>query len=460
MTQKQQKIVPVLDINGTPLMPTTREYAKVLIARGKAKVVKQKIFTIQLLQENKPSQQKINCELKIDSGFQHIGYSVVANNEELIGGEKELLKGMSQRISDKSTRRHQRNSRKRHRKPKFDNRKRNKGWLPPSNEHKNQSHFNLIDLMLSLYPITSLKIEAGNFDIQKLKNPTIHGKQYQESNLNKKLNPNLRLAILYRDDYKCQYCKDSLTRNKNIKLEVHHILYRSKGGSDSESNLITLCTKCHTQKNHKEGGVLYQWMLEKKKAGSLKGATYMNILATRLKKRYPHAIICFGYDTAEKRKELGLAKSHHNDAFVVGGGVDNITIRVEQPTNFKQKRRHDRSLTTFYDAQYIDIRDGVKKKASVLNCGRTKRNKNLNGENLRIYRGEKISNGYIKYSLTKYPIESGDIISYRGKLYKSGGNKNRGKYIKVMVDGKEQSFKTSEVKIVSRNRGTYIDKIL
>jgi 5-methylcytosine-specific restriction protein A len=32
-----------------------------------------------------------------------------------------------------------------------------------------------------------------------------------------------------------------------LNLEVHHKDFRSKGGDDSEENLITLCAKCHSQ---------------------------------------------------------------------------------------------------------------------------------------------------------------------------------------------------------------------
>ena len=37
----------------------------------------------------------------------------------------------------------------------------------------------------------------------------------------------------------CEYC------GNRFNLHRHHILYRSKGGEDSDSNLITLCQKCH-----------------------------------------------------------------------------------------------------------------------------------------------------------------------------------------------------------------------
>lgn len=40
-------------------------------------------------------------------------------------------------------------------------------------------------------------------------------------------------------DAHCQYC------GHRQNLHRHHILYRSKGGGDSDSNLITLCQKCH-----------------------------------------------------------------------------------------------------------------------------------------------------------------------------------------------------------------------
>ncbi|MFB5165149.1 HNH endonuclease [Parageobacillus toebii] len=45
--------------------------------------------------------------------------------------------------------------------------------------------------------------------------------------------------IKQRDGYACYVCEDTKT------LEVHHILPRKLGGSHSEDNLVTLCTKCH-----------------------------------------------------------------------------------------------------------------------------------------------------------------------------------------------------------------------
>jgi 5-methylcytosine-specific restriction endonuclease McrA len=51
----------------------------------------------------------------------------------------------------------------------------------------------------------------------------------------------LRMKIMERDNWRCQFCG---TRSN---LQVHHIIYRSHGGPDSENNLITACVTCHEE---------------------------------------------------------------------------------------------------------------------------------------------------------------------------------------------------------------------
>lgn len=53
----------------------------------------------------------------------------------------------------------------------------------------------------------------------------------------------IRSQVLLRDNFRCQEC------NFYKHLEVHHIIPRSKGGSDEPSNLITLCQRCHAKKH-------------------------------------------------------------------------------------------------------------------------------------------------------------------------------------------------------------------
>lgn len=60
----------------------------------------------------------------------------------------------------------------------------------------------------------------------------------------------VKASILRRDGYTCQDCGavfrgGSGIRRKSGSLEVHHIIPRSRGGSDHPMNLKTLCPSCH-----------------------------------------------------------------------------------------------------------------------------------------------------------------------------------------------------------------------
>jgi 5-methylcytosine-specific restriction endonuclease McrA len=60
----------------------------------------------------------------------------------------------------------------------------------------------------------------------------------------------IRSQILLRDGFRCQASKVSLPECNYYKhLEVHHIVPRSKGGTDDPANLITLCQRCHAKKH-------------------------------------------------------------------------------------------------------------------------------------------------------------------------------------------------------------------
>jgi 5-methylcytosine-specific restriction endonuclease McrA len=50
----------------------------------------------------------------------------------------------------------------------------------------------------------------------------------------------LRQEVLCRDEWRCQSC------GAMSNLEVHHQEFRSHSGADSEENLITLCSSCHS----------------------------------------------------------------------------------------------------------------------------------------------------------------------------------------------------------------------
>lgn len=61
----------------------------------------------------------------------------------------------------------------------------------------------------------------------------------------------LREKIKIRDNYTCQKCSLSTTNEKNLLLEIDHVIPISKGGITSEDNLQTLCWKCNRSKGSK-----------------------------------------------------------------------------------------------------------------------------------------------------------------------------------------------------------------
>lgn len=59
------------------------------------------------------------------------------------------------------------------------------------------------------------------------------------------MKPSLRFKILNRDNFTCRYCGK---KAHDSEIEVDHIIPRSKGGCDSEDNLITSCFSCNRGK--------------------------------------------------------------------------------------------------------------------------------------------------------------------------------------------------------------------
>lgn len=60
------------------------------------------------------------------------------------------------------------------------------------------------------------------------------------------------MRILARDGHRCLYCGRS---SRETVLEVDHIVPRSKGGSNADTNLITACRDCNLGKGADEIGV-------------------------------------------------------------------------------------------------------------------------------------------------------------------------------------------------------------
>lgn len=353
-------------------MPCSTKKAKELLRDKKAKIICYNPFTIQLLYATGETIQDIN--IGIDTGAKYIGIAVTSEDKVLSKGEIELRDDISDNITSRSSlRRSRRNHKTRYRKARWLNRKRKNGWLPPSVQSKINATFMWIDRFCSLVPNPKLSIEVGKFDIAKMINPNISGEEYQNGQC--KDYYNIRYFVFDRDNYTCQVCK-----KKNKILNTHHIIYKSCGGTNRADNLITVCTDCHISENHKEGGILYKWMKEKKKVRRYKEATFMNIVRKRIYQKYPEARITYGSETTPKRKELGLEKTHYNDAIAISM-INNIKIYLSEYFYIKQFRKKKRSLHE-----------------SIPRKGRSKKNT----QNIRNNKNVKYRNGFYLNDKVKY----------------------------------------------------------
>lgn len=320
---------------GEPLMPCNNKKARTLLKENKANIVSYNPFTIQLKYATGEAVQSVT--VGVDTGAKHIGIAVVSEDKVLADGEVHLRDDISDNMQTRSSLRKTRRSRKtRYRKCKLLNRQRKDGWLPPSVQSKLNATFFWIDKFCSLVPNPKLSIEVGKFDVAKMINPDIAGEDYQDGST--KGYYDVRYFVFARDNYTCQVCK-----KKNKILHTHHVVYKSKGGTDRADNLITVCSDCHTSENHKEGGILYGWMMKGKKVKQYKEPTFMNIVRKRTFTKYPEAHITYGSITSPDRKMLELPKTHYNDAIAITG-IKSIKELQGDYFYYKQFRKKKRSL--------------------------------------------------------------------------------------------------------------------
>lgn len=67
----------------------------------------------------------------------------------------------------------------------------------------------------------------------------------------KPISDSLRVKIFHRDNFTCQYCGRKGGGNTGIVLHVDHKVPVSKGGTNDESNLWTLCAECNLGKSNR-----------------------------------------------------------------------------------------------------------------------------------------------------------------------------------------------------------------
>ncbi len=331
-------VVYVINQNGNPLMPCKPSKARKLLRDGRARVSRRSPFTIQLLWDCEEHVQEVVAG--IDKGSHVTGLALVGKGEILLSGEIHHRLDVKEKMDGRRTHRRSRRKRKWYRPARFQNRANSlcSGRLPPSIKTNVEEVIRVVKLLP--LPISSIVIEDVQVDIARLNNPTLQGSQYQDPT---RLDENLRIACLMRDGYTCQHCG-----KRDVRLEAHHIMFRSNGGKDTLENLLTLCDQCH---HH-----LHQGKITLKVRG-VHG--HLDQIAQRAMqgKSSLYAILgaqtalstLFGYQTATLRKARGLPKEHDADALCIATYQTGESILYHRERFYRISFRPRRTRRQYHD---------------------------------------------------------------------------------------------------------------
>jgi 5-methylcytosine-specific restriction endonuclease McrA len=330
----------VLDDDRKPLAPCSPARARELLHKGKASVFRRYPFTITL--NRKIPQSDIGTEhltLKVDPGSKTTGIAIVLEGKystKCVFGLNLIHRGqdiVNKLISRTQTRKVRRSRNTRYRKPRFLIRTKPKGWIPPSLQSRVNNIQTWSDRLLRLCRLDSSAVETVSFDTQKMENPDISGKEYQQGTLH---DFEVKEYLLHRYNHTCQYCNGV---SKDYILEREHIYPRSKGGSNRLSNLTLSCRSCNLAKNAE---TLEDWLAyEKLRSSKLNKARVVGIervmkgvkpplrdatAATIVSQRTVEYLsdlglrpeIASGYQTKYNRTKQGYRKDHWIDAACVG----------------------------------------------------------------------------------------------------------------------------------------------
>jgi hypothetical protein len=319
-------MVYVVSKSGVPLMPCENVVARLLLDSKKAKVKHKEpsIFTIKLTYDTPTYTQKMTHG--VDEGSGVVGSAVVSQKMEVVYmSEITVRNDITEKMTRKAkNRRSRRNRKTRYRKARWSNRKNSikKDRFSPTVTSKVNSHVKESKFVKSILPISHTILETGTFDPHALKNPEVLDNPllYQQG-----INygyENTKAFIRHRDGYKCQ---NKGCEKGDKRLHVHHIIWRSNNGGDEPENLVTVCVTCH---NGIHDGEIDLQMKGKKK-GNLSHATQMNAIRIQLTKRLPDAEETFGYITKANRENMGLPKTHYNDAVAIASRGNAVTFKVD-----------------------------------------------------------------------------------------------------------------------------------
>lgn len=317
----------VLDKKHRPLMPCRPARARRLLRAGRARVVKRFPFVIRLVDRTVEQSEVQPVLIKLDPGSRETGAAVVRDDgkkrhhalaffviEHRGGAIRDALKARS------AFRRRRRSQNLRCRSPRFLNRVKPKGWLPPSLRHRVETTLSFVRRMCRYLPVSGIATELVKFDSQKLQNPEVSGVDYQQGTL---FEYEVREYLLEKFGRKCVYCGA-----EGVPLNIDHVVPRAKGGSNRVSNLVLACMSCNQKKGARsledflKGKPKVLARVRRELKTPLRDAAAVNatrwVLFNELKATGLPVETGSGALTKLNRHAFGVEKEHWLDALCVG----------------------------------------------------------------------------------------------------------------------------------------------
>ena len=340
----------VLDATKRALNPVHPGRARLLLKQGKAAVYRRYPFTIILKRAvEHPALDRLR--VKVDPGSHTTGLAVVndASGEvvwaaELTHRGEQIKRALEGR---RAVRRNCRQRKTRYRQPRFNNRRKKSGTLPPSLESRVCNVVTWVRRLLRLCPVTTISQELVRFDTQALENPDIEGVEYQQGTL---FGYEVREYVLWKWQHKCAYCDAS-----SVPLALDHVQPRAKHGSDRVSNLVAACTPCNQRKGNQDIRVFLADDPERlarilaQVKTPLRDAAVVNATRWALHDRLMRlglSVECgSGGRTKYNRVSRELPKSHWLDAVCVGASTpEHLNVRGVVPLHIKATGHGSRQM--------------------------------------------------------------------------------------------------------------------
>lgn len=350
----------VLDCDNKKLSPTPEPKAWYLIRKKKAELVSLMPLTIKLT-KSIPSKEidSSNIVLGIDDGSKFTGIALVqeckTKTKPVFKGTIELRQDVEHLMDVRRGHRRYRRYHKRYRKRRWGNRAsaKREGRIAPSIKQKKDSVLRVIKSLNKLCRIDRIVLEDVLIDIRTLtEGKKLYKWQYQKSN---RLDENLRKATILRDNNTCVMCGKT-----DCDIEVHHVNPRRLQGADSIYNLCSLCVKCHKKVTGKEEKYM-QMLYDLIKGRSVKtlyaqhvmqGKTYFR---EELSKIAP-VTLTTGCDTANRRIDYSIEKSHTNDAIVIAGlSLESTKVDILDWTIKPMRRKNKAQVESVLGFKHRDL---------------------------------------------------------------------------------------------------------